>query len=46
MRTWWHSQGGVCHDEAGLQRALHKSFIQFKAWDAEVDGIAGKVGAR
>ncbi|CAE7427492.1 unnamed protein product, partial [Symbiodinium sp. KB8] len=38
----------MAYDKAGLQRALHKSFraaVRFKAWGAEVDGIAGKVGA-
>ncbi|CAE7224096.1 unnamed protein product [Symbiodinium sp. CCMP2592] len=36
------------YEEAGLQRAIHKEFryqCAFKAWGAEVDGVAGKVGA-
>ena len=34
--------------EAKLQRAVHKEFrfeTLFKAWGAEIDGVAGKVGA-
>ena len=36
------------YQKAGLDRALHKSFrgeTSFKAWGAEVDGVAGTVGA-
>ena len=36
------------YHQAGLDRALHKSFrgeTSFKAWGAEVDGVAGTVGA-
>ena len=38
----------AAYSEAGLQRALHKSFraqTQFKAWGAEIDCIIGRVGA-